>query len=132
LFTFVSLVLLRTHKDLAALILILGTWTIVPILILTDRLNFDGHALSRTGLGALLIRIVRQQAQSIAADDIERVDVATLRTLRRGGNVRYRYRVEIAGRGLSFIFTSGRKEFRQMVRTLLPRVPDHKLDARAR
>ena len=132
LLTFVSLVLLRTHRDLAALILILGTWTMVPILILTDRLNFDGRALSRTGPGAFLIRIVRGRTQSLAADDIERVEVATLRTLRRGGNVRYRYRVGISGRGMSFVLASGSKEFRQMVRTLLPRVSDHKLDARAR
>lgn len=132
LLTFASLLCLRTHRDLLALILIAGTWTIIPFLILTNRLSFDGHTVSRTGLVAMLIRLVRRRSQSLAVEDIERVEVATLRTLRRGGKVRYRYRVEIAGKGWAFVLASGGQEFRQMVRVLLPRISDHKLDARAR
>jgi len=132
LLTFASLLCLRTHRDLLALILIAGTWTIIPFLILTNRLSFDGHTVSRTGLAAMLIRLVRRRSQSLAVEDIERVEVATLRTLRRGGKVRYRYRVEIAGKGWAFVLASGGQEFRQMVRVLLPRISDHKLDARAR
>ena len=131
LLTFASLLCLRTHRDLLALILIAGTWTIIPFLILTNRLSFDGHTVSRTGLAAMLIRLVRRRSQSLAVEDIERVEVATLRTLRRGGKVRYRYRVEIAGKGLSFVLASGGEEFRRMVRVLLPRIGDYKLDARA-
>lgn len=129
--TFVSLVCLRTHRDLAALILVAGTWTIIPVLVLTDRVSFDGTGLSRSGLTSLLARRVRGRARDIGVDDIERVEVTTLRTLRRGGNVRYRYRVEVAGKGLSIAFASGGEQFRQMVQRLLPRIPDHKLDARA-
>jgi hypothetical protein len=102
------------------------------LLVLTNRLSFDGHTISRTGLAAMLMRLVGRRSQTLAVDDVERVEVATLRTLRRGGKVRYRYRVEIAGRGLSFVLASGGHEFRQMVRVLLPQVSDHKLDARAR
>ena len=130
--TFVSLLLLRTHRDLAALILIAGTWTIIPLVFISDRLNFDGDTLSRSGLISLLSRFVRGRAHCIAVEDIERVEVTTLRTLRRGGSVRYRYRVEITGREQAFIFASGGQGFRQMVRVLLARVSDHKLDARAR
>jgi len=132
LLTFAALLCLRTHRDLLALILIAGTWTIIPFLILTNRLSFDGHTVSRTGLVARLIRLVRGRSQSLAVEDVERVEVATLRTLRRGGKVRYRYRVEIAGKGWAFVLASGGQEFRQMVRVLLPRISDHKLDARAR
>lgn len=132
LLTFASLLCLRTHRDLVALGLIAGTWTIIPLLVLTNRLIFDGQTIARTGLAAMLMRLVRRRSQSLAVDDVERVEVATLRTLRRGGKVRYRYRVEIAGRGLSFVLASGGREFRQMVRVLLPRISDHKLDARAR
>lgn len=132
LLTFASLLCLRTHRDLLALILIAGTWTIIPFLVLTNRLSFDGHTVSRTGLAAMLIRLVRRRSQSMAVEDIERVEVATLRTLRRGGKVRYRYRVEIAGKGWAFVLASGGQEFLQMVRLLLPRISDHKLDARAR
>ena len=132
LLTFVSLVFLRTHRDLAALLLIAGTWTITPVLMWTDRLNFDGCILSRAGMGALLSRLPGSGASSLKLEDVERVDVATLRTLRRGGSVRYRYRIEITGRGRSFAFASGGQKFRRMVRTLLPMISDHKLDARAR
>lgn len=131
LLTFASLLCLRTQRDLVALVLIVGTWTIIPLLVLTNRLSFDGHTIARTGLVAMLIRLVRRRSQSLAIDDVERVEVATLRTLRRGGKVRYRYRVEIAGKGLSFVLASGGHEFRQMIRVLLPRISDHKLDARA-
>ncbi|HVS80425.1 MAG TPA: hypothetical protein VHE60_01670 [Pyrinomonadaceae bacterium] len=130
--TFVSLVFLRTQRDLAALLLIAGTWTITPVLMWTDRLNFDGRALSRAGVAALISRLVRGCGPSLKVEDVERVDVATLRTLRRGGSVRYRYRIEIAGRERSFSFASGGQKFRRMVQTLLPLISDHKLDARAR
>ena len=129
--TFASLVCLRTQRDLAALILILATWLTMPILMFTDRLSFDGRTLSRTGLFAALIRLWRGHYEVIDIDDIERIEVATLRTLRRGGNVRYRYRIEITGKGLNFSFASGGKEFRKMTRSLLSRIPACKLDARA-
>jgi len=132
LLTFSALLCLRTHRDFTALVLIAGTWTIIPLLVLTNRLSFDGHTISRTGLAALLMRLVRGRMQNIAVDDVERVEVATLRTLRRGGKVRYRYRVEIAGKGLAFVLASGGREFRRMVSVLLPRIGDYKLDARAR
>jgi tetratricopeptide (TPR) repeat protein len=131
LLTFAALLCLRTNRDLTALVLVAGTWTIIPLLVFTNRLSFDGHTISRTGLMALVIRLVRGRAQSLAVDDVERVEVATLRTLRRGGKVRYRYRVEIAGKGVSFVLASRGKEFRRMVRVLLPRIGEYKLDARA-
>ena len=106
LLTFAALLCLRTHRDLIAVVLIAGTWTIIPLLVLTNRLSFDGHTISRTGLAALLIRLVRGRAQNIAVEDVERVEVATLRTLRRGGKVRYRYRIEIAGKGSASLLRS--------------------------
>jgi len=131
LLTFAALLCLRTHHDLIALVLVAGTWTIVPLLVFTNRLSFDGHTISRTGLSALLVRLVRGRTQNLALGEVERVEVATLRTLRRGGRVRYRYRVEIAGKGSSFVLASGGQEFRRMVRVLLPLIGDCKLDARA-
>ena len=131
LLTFVSLVCLRTHRDLLALILISATWTIIPLLVFTNRLSFDGYKLSRTGLVSFITRFFTESSRTLPLDDIERVEVATLRTLRRGGNVRYRYRIEIAGKELFFVFASGGEGFRRMAQTLLPRIPDYKLDARA-
>lgn len=131
LLTFAALLCLRNHRDLTALALAAGTWTIIPLLVLTNRLSFDGHTISRTGLAALLMKLVHGRTQNLSVDEVERVEVATLRTLRRGGKVRYRYRVEIAGKGSSFVLASGGQEFRRMVRLLLPLIGDFKMDARA-
>src|SRR6185436_19257042 len=128
--TFVALVCLRTHRDLPALIIIFSTWTTIPVLIMTDRLSFDGATLRRRGLSALIQRTVFGRALTVAIADIERVEVASVRTLRRGGNVRYRYRVDVVAEGSSLTFSSG-TNFRRMVRALLTRVAEHKLDARA-
>ena len=131
LLTFIALICLRTHRDLAALVLVAGTWTVIPLLVFTDRVSFDGARLSRTGFSSLIAGRLLGRTRGLSVDEIERVEVTTLRTLRRGGNVRYRYRVELAGKGLFIAFASGGEQFRQMVHSLLHRVPDYKLDARA-
>ena len=131
LLTFVAVILLRTQRDLAALILVAATWVLTPVLVATDRLYFDGETLFRSGLFPLLSRVVRARRPQLLLADVESVEVATVRTLRRGGSVRYRYSVEVSGRGQSFVFASGGKKFRQMAQALFPLVPDQKLDARA-
>ena len=130
--TFASLILLRTQRDLAALIGIAFTWITVPLLIASNRLNFDGQRLWRSGPLVFLSRLLFRVRERLKIEEIERVDVLSLRTLRRGGNVRYRYRVELSGAGQSFVFASGGRNFRRMIRDLFPRLPNSKLDARAR
>jgi len=129
--TFAALVCLRTQRDLLALILVSSTWTVVPLLILTDRLSFNGTTLRRSGFSALMRQLFRRHPLRMAVADIERVEVASLRTLRRGGNVRYRYRVEISGNDSTVSFASGGRQFRRMMQALLPCIPEYKLDARA-
>jgi tetratricopeptide (TPR) repeat protein len=75
---------------------------------------------------------VRGRAAELAVDEIERVETMAVRTLRRGGRVRYRYRSEITGKGRTFVFASGGKSYRNMVKTLFPLIADEKLDARSR
>ncbi len=130
--TFAAVICLRTHRDLVALSLIIGTWTTVPFLILTNRLSFDGVALKRTGLSAFIERLIRRRSALLSISDVERVEVTSLRTLRRGGNVRYRYRVDVMGADCCFTFASGGKQFRRMVNVLLREIEDPRLDARAR
>ena len=60
--------------------------------------------------------------------DFERVDTQAMRTLRRGGRVRYRYRTQIVGKGIEFSFASGGRSYREMVRHLFPLV--HRRQAR--
>lgn len=131
LLTFVAVILLRTQKDLAALALVTATWVLTPIIVATDRLYFDGETLFRSGLLPLISRAVRASRPELSLADVESVEVATVRTLRRGGSVRYRYSVEVSGCGQSFVFASGGKKFRQMAQALLPLVAEEKLDARA-
>jgi tetratricopeptide (TPR) repeat protein len=87
--------------------------------------------LKRGGIGALPRRIFQRNLLRIAVADIEKIEVTSLRTLRRGGNVRYRYRVEVSGSDSAVSFASGGRQFRRMIQALLPQIGEHKLDARA-
>ncbi len=129
--TFIALVCLRTQRDLLALILVSGTWILVPLLVFTDRLSFDGVTLKRSGFGTLPRRIFQRKLLRIPVAEIEKIEVTSLRTLRRGGNVRYRYRVEVSGSDAAVSFASGGRQFRRMIQALLPQIGEHKLDARA-
>jgi tetratricopeptide (TPR) repeat protein len=129
--TFAAALLLRAQYDWAALVAIALAWIATPLLAFTDRISFDGQILSRKGPVPLLIRLVKGQALRLSIDEIERVETSAVRTLRRNGRVRYRYRSEITGRGSAFIFASGGNSYRQMVRTLFPLLGYDKVDARS-
>ncbi|MDT5059819.1 MAG: hypothetical protein QOH63_278 [Acidobacteriota bacterium] len=130
-FTFVATLLLRVQYDLASLIMIALAWIITPALAFTDRISFDGQVLTRRGLVPLLFRFIRGRNLRLDIDEIERVETSAVRTLRRSGRVRYRYRSEIFGKGYSFVFSSGGNAYRQMVRTLFPLLGYDKVDARS-
>jgi tetratricopeptide (TPR) repeat protein len=106
-------------------------WIITPALAFTDRISFDGQVLTRRGLVPLLFRFIRGRNLRLDIDEIERVETSAVRTLRRSGRVRYRYRSEIFGKGYSFVFSSGGNAYRQMVRTLFPLLGYDKVDARS-
>ncbi len=129
-FTFVSALLLRGESNKLALVSLGLAWGIMPALALTDRIVFDGRCLSRRGLIPLLLNLVSGKRVRLNVADFERVHTNAVRTLRRGGSVRYRYRTQIIGKGLSFVFASGGKSYRQMVRELFPLIEEQKLDAR--
>ena len=126
-----ALLLIRAEYDEAAIVALVSAWVLVPLMALTDRIRLEGRMLSRTGLVAFIHKILRGRAMRLSVDEVERVETYAVRTLRRGGSVRYRYRSEVAGRGLSFIFASG-GNYRHMVRRLFALVDDEKLDARSR
>ncbi|HEX8493463.1 MAG TPA: hypothetical protein VF658_11515 [Pyrinomonadaceae bacterium] len=129
--TFIALLLLRAELDLEALLLITCAWLITPLLAFTDRISFDGHRLTRRGLVPFIHQLVKRRSKVLLVDEIERVETGAVRTLRRGGRVRYRYRSEVAGKGISFVFASGGESYRRMIRVLLPLLGDEKLDARS-
>jgi tetratricopeptide (TPR) repeat protein len=130
-FTFAATLLLRVQHDLASLIVIALAWIITPALALTDRISFDGQVLTRRGLIPLLLRFTKGRTLRLDIEEIERVETSAVRTIRRNGRVRYRYRSEVFGKGYSFVFSSGGNAYRQMVRTLFPLLGYDKVDARS-
>lgn len=130
--TFLSVMLLRSDENLWALIFLGAAWVIVPVLAFSDRISFDGESLSRQGPIPFLQQLVSGTRHELRLADFEKVDTHAVRTLRRGGRVRYRYRTQILGKGTGFSFASGGRSYRQMVRLLFPLILDDKLDLRTR
>jgi len=130
--TFVAALVLRANYDTTALILIVSAWLIIPVLALSDRIAFDGISLRRQGPLASLIHLLFGYSKQLAIDDFETVETQAVRTLRRGGRVRYRYRTQITGKAKEFVIVSGGQYYRHFVRELFPLIHESKLDNRSR
>jgi tetratricopeptide (TPR) repeat protein len=131
-FTFFAASLLRAQYDALALLLIAVTWVAIPVFALTDRIVFDGVLLRRQGLLASFLHLLLGYRKQLAVHDFETLETQAVRTLRRGGSVRYRYRTQISGKGKQFVIVSGGRDYRKMVRELFPLIHENKLDARTR
>ena len=130
--TFIAALALRAQYDLAALILISAAWLILPVLALSDRIGFDGASLRRQGPLSSLLHLLFKYRKQLSIDDFETVETQAVRTLRRGGRVRYRYRTQITGKGKEFVLVSGGQYYRHLVRELFPLIHESKLDNRSR
>jgi len=130
--TFFAAALLRAHYDVLALLAVGLIWIVTPLLALTDRIGFDGVSLRRQGLLAACLHLLFGYRKQLAVDDFETVETQAVRTLRRGGSVRYRYRTQISGKGKHFVIISGGRDYRKMVRELFPLIHENKLDGRTR
>jgi tetratricopeptide (TPR) repeat protein len=128
--TFGSALLLRSERDFLALAAVGIAWLIIPVLAFTDRIDFDGQFLIRRGPGPFLLRHIAGRQKELSVSDFEKVDTQAVRTLRRGGRVRYRYRTQVVGKNAEFVFASGGRSYREMVRLLFPLVDQDKLDLR--
>jgi tetratricopeptide (TPR) repeat protein len=130
--TFASVLLLRADRHLLALTALAISWLAIPALAFSDRIAFDGHCLSRQGIIPFIRQLISGRKQQLDIADLERVDTTAVRTLRRGGSVRYRYRSQIIGRNMGFIFASGGGTYLKMVRHLFPLINEEKIDIRTR
>ena len=130
--TFFAASLLRAQYDVLPLLLVTIVWLVVPLFALTDRIVFDGVSLRRQGLLASCLHLLFRYRKQLAVDDFETLETQAVRTLRRGGSVRYRYRTQISGKGKQFVIISGSRDYRKMVRELFPLIHENKLDARTR
>lgn len=130
--TFLAALLLRLHYDSWALMLIAGAWLILPVLALTDRIGFDELSLRTQGPVPSFLHLLFGYRKQLPVADFETVETHAVRTLRRGGRVRYRYRTHVTGKGKEFVIVSGGREYRKLVRELFPLIHDNKLDNRSR
>lgn len=130
--TFVAALLLRIDSNAAALILAGFAWFVIPVLALSDRIVFDGSSLRRHGPLASFLNLFFRHRKQLSLDDFETVETQAVRTLRRGGRVRYRYRTQITGKGKEFVIVSGGRDYRKLVHALFPLIHEGKLDNRSR
>lgn len=130
--TFAAVLLVHYEADLWALIALAIAWLLMPLLAFNDRIAFDGRTLRRRGLVPLLQQFISGHKQQLSITECERIHTQAVRTLRRGGRVRYRYRSHVVGMDKDFVFASGSKSYREMVLRVFPLVHDDKLDLRTK
>lgn len=131
LLTFASGLLVYLERETWALFLFGAGWTIFPFLAWNDRIVFDGKRLSRAGFLPRLWAKINRSKYRIKIGDIEQIETQSLRALKRGGTVFYRYRTTVLGKGARVRFASGGEDYRQMVRAIFSLAPENALDNRS-
>ncbi|MCY7376631.1 MAG: hypothetical protein LH472_11770 [Pyrinomonadaceae bacterium] len=131
LITFLTGFLVYLEKDYIAFALFAASWIIFPILAWNDRIVFDGKRLTRTGILPGFWARFNSTKYRLRINDVEQVESQALRALKRGGNVFYRYRTSLQGKGLKFAFASGGEDYRRMIHRILPLVSENALDNRS-
>lgn len=129
--TFVSAFLFYIEIDLAGFLAFGLSWILIPFFALNDRISFDGKRLIRTGVGPSLWAWLNGSRRRLKLSDVEQVETEAIRAMKRGGNVYYRYRTMIRGKGLGITISSGGEDFRRMLKGILPKLADNILDTRS-
>jgi tetratricopeptide (TPR) repeat protein len=129
--TFFSAFLVYLEIDRAAALLFGAAWLFLPLLLWSDRINFDGKRLTRSGILPRAWAWLGGARNRLKITDIEQVETTALRALKRGGNVFYRYRTSVQGKDLRFAFASGGEDYRRMIHRLFPALPENVLDNRS-
>ncbi|MCB1023547.1 MAG: tetratricopeptide repeat protein [Acidobacteria bacterium] len=129
--TFFTGLLVYLRFDAAAGVLFFGSWILIPFLIWTDRITFNGAKLTRTGFLPKFWAWINHSGNSLNLDEIEQVETQALRAVKRGGSVFYRYRTSVRGANLQFVLASGGEEYRQMVKKFFPSLSENVLDNRS-
>jgi len=107
------------------------SWLSVPLFLWSDYISFDGKRIARTGILPKFWATVNNSRSRLKISDIEQVETHALRALKRGGNVFYRYRTSVKGKGQEFVFASGSEDYRKMVQAIFTLVPENILDNRS-
>jgi tetratricopeptide (TPR) repeat protein len=126
----VGTLLFRFQFDKLAFLFFAFGLLLMPILAFTDKIVFDGKFIYRRGLLTLFERIIKGRNLKLSVNDVERVETIAVRTLIHNGRVHYRYRTEVSGEDLHFVFASG-NGYRKMVRKFFSAIKSEKLDTRS-
>lgn len=129
--TFLSAFLFYIEYDDAAFAVFTAAWIITPFLALNDHIRFDGRSLTRTGILPRLWTWFEGDRRRLKITDIEQVETHAVRTWKRGGNIRYRYRTSLRGKGLTITVSSGGDSYRGLLNAILPRLSENALDFRS-
>lgn len=130
--TFTAALMFYLELDLAGVLVFAAAWIFVPFFALNDRIAFDGRRLERTGLVPRLWSWLNTSRKRLKLSEIEQVETQSVRAIRRGGSVHYRYRTSIRGKGLSIVFASGSgDDYRRMIKAVLPKLDEAVLDTRS-
>jgi len=121
---------LSAYLDLTtfALTTIFISWLIVPLLWLTDKIAFDGRRIRRTGLLPYLLARATGTRDRLKISDIEQIETAVFRGIKRGRNVYYTYRTTVSGKTAQFVFSSGHRGYRNVIKALFPKLDEDVLD----
>ncbi len=130
--TFVAALFFYLEIATAGIAVFAAVWILIPFFALNDKIAFDGRRLERTGLVPRFWSRLNISRRRLKVSDIEQVETHSVRALRRGGNVYYRYRTSIRGKGLSVVFASGSgDDYRNMLKAILPKLDESLLDTRS-
>lgn len=108
-----------------------ASWLFLPLCLWTDKIVFDGRRLSRSGILPRVWFWFNNSRKRLKISDVEQVETQALRALKRGGNVFYRYRTSVRGKGVDFVFASGGEDYRRMIQSLFAVLPENILDNRS-
>jgi tetratricopeptide (TPR) repeat protein len=108
-----------------------ASWLFLPLFLWTDKIVFDGKRLTRNGILPRVWFWFNNSRKRLKISDVEQVETQALRALKRGGNVFYRYRTSVRGKGVDFIFASGGEDYRRMIHSLFAVLPENVLDNRS-
>ncbi len=106
----------------------LGLWTLIPLLWITDGIVFDGRRVIRTGLLPRLWARLTGTRDRLKVSDIEQVETVAFPGIKRDRNVYYTYRTTVSGKTTRFVFSSGHRGYKNVIRSLLHKVPEDVLD----
>jgi tetratricopeptide (TPR) repeat protein len=126
--SFIAALIAYLEWPIAALPVLAISFLIVPSLWFFDRVVFDGRRVRRTGLVPFLFARVTGLRDRLKISDIEQIETAVLRRIRRGRNVSYTYRTIIVGKSVRFVVSSRHRGYREFIKALLPRVAEDILD----